>query len=110
MLSSVILSAVIKLIWDIYSAPVAPSDNVSLVGVAAFPGSQVSATPKLYSSKLQNVFVQIAKCMCVHIGSNVLFEILKCKLNFGWAVKEGAPPSFTFGGTHLGATEREAGI
>ena len=64
MLSSVILSAVIKLIWDIYSAPVAPSDNVSLVDVAAFPGSQVSATPKLYSSKLQNVFFQIEKCVC----------------------------------------------
>ena len=64
MLSSVILSAVIKLIWDIYFAPVAPIDDVSLVGVPAFPGSLVSATPKLYSSKLQTVFVQIVKCIC----------------------------------------------
>ena len=66
MLSSVTLSAVIKLIWYIYFAPVAPIDDVSLVGVPAFPGSLVSATPKLYSSKLQTVFVQIAKYFCLN--------------------------------------------
>ena len=34
--------------------------------VPAFPGSLVSATPKLYSSKLQTVFVQIAKYFCLN--------------------------------------------